>query len=419
MTPATPGEAPILIRRRAGAEADASPVPSPHSKRPRPSDIPLSLYVHLPWCVKKCPYCDFNSHKAPAATPEREYVDALLADARTLPPRVWGRRISSVFIGGGTPSLFSPRSIDDLLRSLRTLSLLSLDCEVTLEANPESADAGKLAEFAAAGVNRLSLGVQSFDSQALAALGRAHDGRTARAAAEATAASFDNFNIDLMHALPGQNAAGAAADVAAALSFGPSHLSLYQLTMEPGTPFFLRPPAGLPESDEAADIGDAAFGATEQAGFERYEISAFALPGRQCLHNLEGWLFGDYAAIGAGAHSKITGETIEREERTRHPAEYMRHALAGDAVARRRAVSGRDAAFEFMLNALRLPGGFAPALLEERAGESIASVADILSSCERDGLLEAGIARIRPTAKGLRYLNDMLTRFLPEEGSDS
>ncbi|MGI9296407.1 MAG: radical SAM family heme chaperone HemW [Gammaproteobacteria bacterium] len=379
---------------------------------------PLSLYAHLPWCARKCPYCDFNSHRAPAEIPEKEYIRALLADAESALPAVWGRRVSSVFIGGGTPSLFSPEAVDSLLRGLRTLSLLPPECEITLEANPGSSDAAKFAEFAAAGINRLSLGAQSFDDRALSAIGRIHDGAEARRAARAAAEAFDDFNIDLMHSLPGQSAEDARADVQTALSFCPPHLSLYQLTLESGTPFFRRPPRLMPPPDDAADIGDAAQDAACDAGFRRYEISAFARAGRECRHNLNYWRFGDYVGIGAGAHGKITAAgKIVRQSRIKNPREYMRCVFAdgaGSAVAESREVAGADAAFEFMLNALRLPDGFAPAMLAERAGVRIGAVEHILDSCEQDGLLFRDAHIIRPTENGLRHLNEMLARFLPE-----
>ena len=377
---------------------------------------PLGLYAHLPWCARKCPYCDFNSHKAPEAIPERQYADALLADAETLPPLVWGRRVNSLFIGGGTPSLFSPETMDRILSGLRALSLLAPDAEITLEANPDSSDTAKFAEFSAAGINRLSLGAQSFDDRALLALGRIHDGKRAHRAAAAAAECFDNFNIDLMHALPGQTAAMARADLAAALSYAPPHLSLYQLTLESGTPFFRRPPPGLPDEDESANIADAVAEDAAAAGYERYEISAFAKPGKRCAHNLNYWRFGDYVAVGAGAHSKITvGGKIHRHARIKHPGDYMRRAAAGDAIAEKRTVAGREAAFEFMLNALRLPEGFPPTMLSERAGVSVASLETILADAEKDGLIVRDKAVIRPSPKGLRYLNELLIRFLPDK----
>ena len=397
----------------------AEPARHAETTIPSPGGIfappPLSLYVHLPWCAKKCPYCDFNSHQAPQHIPEKQYAAALLADAETLLPALWGRRPRSVFIGGGTPSMFSPAIMDAILCGLRARGLLPPDAEITLEANPDSADAGKFAEFAAAGINRLSLGVQSFDDNALAALGRIHNGKTSRRAAEAAALTFANFNIDLMHALPAQTAEAAVLDIKTALAFSPPHLSLYQLTLEPGTPFFRRPPPFLPPPDNAADIGDAVFAAAENAGFCRYEISAFARPQRECRHNLNYWLFGDYAGIGAGAHGKITsGGKIFRQTRIKHPGEYMRRIAAGEPAAEERAVPKRDAAFEFMLNALRLPAGFPPSMLLERAGIHVSALDGVLTSCEKDGLLFCGAHVVKPSAKGLRYLNDLLLRFLPE-----
>ena len=378
---------------------------------------PLAVYVHLPWCARKCPYCDFNSHKAPAVVPEAAYVRALLIDAETVLPLIWGRRPQSLFIGGGTPSLFSPESLDSLLCGLRALSLLPPEAEVTLEANPGSSDAVKFAEFAALGVNRLSLGAQSFNDRALAALGRIHNGRAARQAVAIAAEVFDNFNVDLMHALPQQTPAAARDDVAVALEYRPPHLSLYQLTLEPGTPFFLRPPP-LPAADESAAIGDAVAEAAAAAGLARYEISSFARYGRQCRHNVNYWRFGDYVGIGAGAHSKITASgKIFRQRRIKHPRQYMRCAAA--AVVEERTVAGKDAVFEFMLNALRLTGGFPPAMLAARTGVNIAAVDKILCACEDDGLLMRSADIVRPTERGLRYLNDMLLRFLPESEADS
>ena len=391
---------------------------SPPRDASRVSPPLLSLYAHLPWCVRKCPYCDFNSHRAPSDVPEKEYVRALLADAECIAPEVWGRRVLTIFIGGGTPSLFSPNAIDELLCGLRALFLFAPECEITLEANPGSSDAKKFNEFAAAGINRLSLGAQSFDDRMLAAIGRIHGGKESRDAAKAAADSFANFNIDLMHSLPGQSAAQAKEDVQIALSFCPPHLSLYQLTLEPGTPFYRAPPKTIPPPDAAADIGDAAQNEAIAAGFRRYEISAFAREKNECRHNLNYWRFGDYIGIGAGAHAKITsGNKIVRSARVKNPREYMRRALSQNAVAaiaETREVSGQNAAFEFMMNALRLPEGFAPSLLFDRAGIEIGAIEKTLSSCEEDGLLFRDIHCIKPTEKGLRFLNEMLVRFLPE-----
>ena len=375
---------------------------------------PLSLYIHLPWCARKCPYCDFNSHKKSRHLPENDYIHALLADAETLLPLIWGRRIQTVFIGGGTPSLFSPAAIDKLLCGLRALSLLSMDGEITMEANPDSSESVKFKEFAAAGINRLSLGAQSFDDDSLAALGRAHDSRAARKAATIAAEIFNNFNLDIMYALPGQNIDKALQDIKIALSFAPPHLSLYQLTLEPGTPFFRFPPPRLPSDDDAAAIGDAAMQAVINHHYQRYEISAFAAAGKECHHNLNYWQFGDYAGIGAGAHSKITlSGKIYRYARIKHPAEYMRRAITGDAVSEKRIINHQERVFEFMLNALRLPSGFTIESFYERTGMQLPT--KIINQCEQEGLLATTVERVYPTEKGLRYLNNITEKFLPKQ----
>ena len=374
---------------------------------------PLTLYVHLPWCARKCPYCDFNSHRAPREIPEKEYADALLTDAESAVPQVWGRRMEAVYFGGGTPSLFSPEVLDSLLSRLRALFPFAPDAEVTMEANPGASDLARFPDFRAAGINRLSLGAQSFRDDALAKLGRVHDGKQARAAAERAAEIFPNFNIDLMLALPGDGIREALDDLQVALSFAPPHLSLYQLTLEPGTPFFRAPPEGLPDADATADICDAAARAAERSGRRRYEVSAYALPGMECRHNMNYWLFGDYLGLGAGAHGKITmrGE-IQREARTRHPAEYMRLARAGGAVRERKTSRGREAVFELMLNAMRLTDGIPTALALERAGTT-AGMESALREGEERGLIARDAFRIRPTERGLRFLNDLLELFLP------
>ena len=374
---------------------------------------PLTLYVHLPWCARKCPYCDFNSHRAPREIPEREYADAVLTDAECAVPQVWGRRMEAVYFGGGTPSLFSPEVLDSLLSRLRALFPFAPDAEVTMEANPGASDLARFPDFRAAGINRLSLGAQSFRDDALTKLGRVHDGKQARAAAERAAEIFPNFNIDLMLALPGDGVREALDDLQVALSYAPPHLSLYQLTLEPGTPFFRTPPEGLPDADATADICDAAARAAEQSGRRRYEVSAYALPGMECRHNMNYWLFGDYLGLGAGAHGKITtrGE-IQREARTRHPAEYMRLARAGDAVSERKTSRGREAVFELMLNAMRLTDGIPTALALERAGTT-AGMESALREGEKRGLIARDAFRIRPTERGLRFLNDLLELFLP------
>ena len=378
---------------------------------------PLTLYLHLPWCGRKCPYCDFNSHQKPAAMPEREYVDALVRDMENALPRVWGRRLIAVFIGGGTPSLFSAEAIDRLLAQVRALFNLSPDAEVTLEANPDSADAIKFCEFRAAGVNRLSLGVQSFNDNALQRLQRLHDGARAHAACVAAARAFDNFNIDLMHALPAQTTAQAEADVAAAIFYAPTHLSLYQLTLEENTPFFHRPPTDMPDADTQADITDAVKEAAENSGYRQYEISAYARDNRRCAHNLNYWEFGDYLGIGAGAHGKITENgDIYRERRIRHPAEYTRRCN-DNPIASRKRIKKNDATFEFFLNALRLNDGFPVSLFTARLGGFTTATVKAIDRAETAGLLlRDGPTHIRTTAKGRKYLNDLLSLFLPADG---
>jgi oxygen-independent coproporphyrinogen-3 oxidase len=374
---------------------------------------PLSLYVHLPWCLRKCPYCDFNSHELRGPLPEREYVAALLADLDAALPQVQGRRLESVFIGGGTPSLFSAAAIAQLLAGVGARIGIAAAAEVTLEANPGAVDVAHFAGYREAGVNRLSLGVQSFAPAALRALGRVHDAAQAAAAAEAAIACFPEVNLDLMYALPGQDAAGAAADSARAAASGAKHLSLYQLGIEPNTVFFRQPPV-LPDDDTAAAIEAAAHDALGQAGYRRYEVSAWARPGHECRHNLNYWRFGDYLGIGAGAHAKITtAGGIVREARTRAPADYLRRAAGGDAIAGRRTVAGREAVFEFMLNALRLTQGFPEKLFSERTGQSLGAAEPALSQAIDRGLLERSRGEIRPTALGLRFLNDLTAMFLP------
>lgn len=374
---------------------------------------PLTLYLHLPWCIRKCPYCDFNSHRAGAELPEAEYVAALLADAESVIPQVWGRRIVAVYFGGGTPNLFSPFAMDKLLCRLRALFNIAADAEITMEANPGANCGERFAEYRALGISRLSLGAQSFDDDLLRAIGRVHCGDTAKKAAQAAARVFDNFNIDLMHALPGQSEQSALNDINTAADFAPAHLSLYQLTLETGTPFFRRPPPDLPDEDETANISDAVDNCAIGRGFGRYEVSAFAKKGMECMHNLNYWLYGDYIGIGAGAHGKITtGGTITRTARVKNPAEYMRRAKNGDAIAKQRQVAGRDAVFEFMLNALRLTGGFAVNDLTARTAMTTAAVETQLQNAEDEQLITRTITHIKPTARGLRFLNELLVRFL-------
>lgn len=386
----------------------------------RQSPPPLTLYIHLPWCGSKCPYCDFNSHTAPRQLPERDYINALIADLNATLPQVWGRPLSAIFIGGGTPSLFSVAAIEQLLTHLRALFNFPPDIEITLEANPDSSDIRRFTGYRAAGINRLSLGVQSFNDTFLKPLRRLHDSAAAKRAAAAAAESFENFNIDLMHALPGQESAAARADVRTAAAYAPTHLSLYQLTLEEGTPFFRQPPPQLPDSDSAADIADAVEEEAGQQGYARYEISAFAASDRhRCRHNLNYWQFGDYLGIGAGAHSKITtAGTVIREQRIKHPGEYMRRAGSADAVSRRQQPGRDDIIFEFMLNALRLTEGFSTALLTAHTGGGTPLLRRALAEAVNQALITHSPTRIRPTARGQRYLNTLTTLFLPQSDAD-
>jgi oxygen-independent coproporphyrinogen-3 oxidase len=373
---------------------------------------PLSLYVHLPWCLRKCPYCDFNSHEFDEL-PEQRYLDALRADLEASLPLVWGRIVQTVFIGGGTPSLFSPESIDRLLTDIRALLRLSPDAEITLEANPGTFELARFKGFRAAGVNRLSLGIQSFDEHKLKALGRVHDRRQALEAAAAVADIFETFNLDLMYALPGQDAAGLAADLAQALSFAPTHLSYYHLTIDPNTLFASRPPAGLPDDDLAADMQDQIEAAASAAGLRHYEVSAYAQAGHRSRHNLNYWQFGDYLGIGAGAHGKLSfHDRIERTARYRHPTRYMDAALAGDAIETRRRLSSADLPFEFMLNALRLTEGVSATQFAERTGLSLAAISAPLARAAERGLLDPDPSMLRPSLLGARFLNDLQQLFL-------
>ena len=383
---------------------------------------PLSVYVHLPWCLKKCPYCDFNSHAwkdAPEAMPEQRYLDAVRADLEASLPLVWGRTVHSVFIGGGTPSLFSPAGIERLLSDIRSLLPLQPGCEVTLEANPGTFEKDRFRAFRQAGVTRLSIGVQSFDDAKLLALGRVHNGAQARAAVEEAAASFDTFNLDLMYALPGQSLAELESDLATALSYQPPHLSLYHLTLEPNTAFALNPPV-LPSDDVSAEMMDRLVDITGAAGMHRYEVSAYAKAGHRCTHNLNYWQFGDYLGLGAGAHGKLSfPHRVLRQVKWREPAAYMREALAGNAVSNQEEVSRKALPFEFMLNTLRLREGFEEALFSERTGLPPSAIASgVAQACQR-GLLEVVQAGdgpqgrlLRPTVRGFDFLSDLQEIFL-------
>jgi putative oxygen-independent coproporphyrinogen III oxidase len=423
---------------------------------------PLSLYVHLPWCLQKCPYCDFNSHelstpespaaspppggvsglgrpgagpsapKTPAASPlrggvsgvgrpgagpsaalpEERYLDALRADLESALPLVWGRRVHTIFIGGGTPSLFSPASIDTLLADVRARLPLEPGCEITLEANPGTFERDRFRGFREAGVTRLSVGVQSFDDALLKAIGRVHDAAQAHAAVEEAKAAFETFNLDLMYALPGQTLPMLRSDLDTALALDPPHLSIYHLTLEPNTWFASHPPP-LPDEEAAADMLDLITTRTHGAGLQRYEVSAFAKPGHRCRHNLNYWQFGDYLGIGAGAHGKLSfAHRIVRQVRWREPAAYMTHALQGNAVSNEHEVAREQLPFEFMLNALRLKDGFELAMFSERTGLALTAITRQLEAAEAKGLLQRDLHRAWPTPLGFDFLSDLQSLFL-------
>ena len=399
---------PIVEQGKAARPVDPSKT-TPVEFRSSP---PLALYVHIPWCVQKCPYCDFNSHEARDAIPEDAYLEALSTDIETALPLVWGRKVSTIFFGGGTPSLLSGAALDRLLTTIRTLLPVLPNAEITLEANPGTVEAGKFAAFRDAGVNRLSLGIQSFNPQHLKALGRIHDGDEARRAIEIAAAHFDNFNLDLMYGLPQQTLEQAQSDIETALGFAPTHLSCYQLTLEANTAFAAAPPE-LPEADRCADMQDAIEARLASAGFTHYETSAFAQPGRQCRHNLNYWSFGDYLGIGAGAHSKLTlHDRILRQMRWKQPKQYLAKTAERQPVHEEFSVSAADLPFEFMMNALRLNQGVDAALFEERTSLPLITIERQLRQAENAGLLSRPPGRIEPTERGRRYLNRLLEGFL-------
>jgi putative oxygen-independent coproporphyrinogen III oxidase len=373
---------------------------------------PLSLYIHIPWCVRKCPYCDFNSHEARATVPENEYVDALILDLEQALPLIWGRMIHSIFFGGGTPSIFSPDAIDRILSAVRARVQLTYEAEITLEANPGTVDEARFVGFRDAGVNRLSLGIQSFNSRHLAALGRIHDEAQARSAAENALQTFERVNLDLMYALPEQTMDEALSDVRMALALGPTHLSCYHLTLEPNTPFYRTPPP-LPDDDASAAMQEAIEELLAGADYQHYETSAFAKAGKRCRHNLNYWLFGDYLGIGAGAHSKLSfHDRIIRQSRYKHPASYVQKTASGEHIEQERILGTEDLGFEFMMNALRLTEGFEAPLFEERTGLPLSVVNQPLAEAESKGLITRDVARIAPTLRGQRYLNELLQLFL-------
>ena len=378
---------------------------------------PLSLYVHIPWCVKKCPYCDFNSHEARGTAPEQEYVEALIADLELALPQIWGRRVYSIFFGGGTPSLFSAHAIEELLAAFRARLNLAADAEITLEANPGTFESAKFRDYRACGVNRLSIGIQSFNPVKLRALGRIHDGDEARRAIGIAQAHFDNINLDLMYALPQQTLAEAGEDIETAAGYGTSHLSAYHLTLEPNTLFYRHPPP-LPDSELAADMQDMIEERLAGRGYVNYETSAFAHPGRECRHNLNYWRFGDYLGIGAGAHSKLSfPDRILRQMRYKQPREYLQKTAAGAPVQEEHALSPKDVGFEFMMNALRLADGFDVPLFAERTGLPISIAEQPLREAVQRGLITRDHVRIAPTKRGQRFLNDLLQLFLPPGGA--
>jgi oxygen-independent coproporphyrinogen-3 oxidase len=422
---------PLVDVRSAGTPATAVPAMGATASEPaiRFSALPpLALYVHIPWCLRKCPYCDFNSHEWGArrgddpaqALPEAALIDALFADLEAALPQVWGRRVVSVFIGGGTPSLFAPASIERLVAGIRARLPLAPGCEITMEANPGTFEADRFRAFRDAGITRLSIGVQSFDDAALQALGRVHDAQQARAAVAEAARSFDTFNIDLMYALPGQDLAGLRRDLHTALDLAPPHLSVYHLTLEPNTVFASHPPAQLPDEDLASDMLDLITQTAAAVGLQRYEVSAYARSGHECQHNLNYWQFGDYLGIGPGAHGKLSfPDRVLRQVRWRDPARYMAEALAGRAVSQEQAVAARDLPFEFMLNALRLKNGVELSRFAERCGLPLALLEPGLLQAQRRGLVERSLSHVKPSDRGFDFLSDLQALFLPEQGPTS
>ncbi len=376
---------------------------------------PLSLYIHVPWCVRKCPYCDFNSHRSPEEIPEQAYVDALIRDLEQEVPLIWGRSVQTIFIGGGTPSLLSAEAYDRLFSAIRALLPLHHDAEITLEANPGTVEAGRFEDYRAVGINRLSIGIQSFDNEALRALGRIHDsGQAIKAVETARAAGFDNFNLDLMFGLPGQDADKAQHDVDTAIALEPAHISYYQLTIEPNTLFYAQPPE-LPDDDPIYDWQLENQARLAKAGYRQYETSAYARPGRQCRHNINYWQFGDYIGIGAGAHGKISSaapQQIARRVKQKQPQAFIDTAGSDACLLEHTLIDEKEVGFEFMLNAMRLIDGVPTPLFQQHSGVPISSIKQSLARAEELGLLEHTISRLRPTETGQRYLNSLIELFL-------
>ncbi|NUO78067.1 MAG: radical SAM family heme chaperone HemW [Lysobacter sp.] len=379
---------------------------------------PLSLYVHLPWCVRKCPYCDFNSHEGRGPLPFADYVDALLADLDHDLPLVWGRTVQTVFFGGGTPSLFPPEAIDRFLQAASARLRFAPACEITLETNPGTAEHGRFELYRQAGVNRLSFGIQSFDDGCLRRLGRIHDSGEAEAAVKlAQDAGYDNLNLDLMYALPEQSLAMAERDLERAFALQPAHISHYQLTLEPNTVFAARPPQGIPDDDGAWDMQEHCQALLAAHGYAQYEVSAYARPGRRCAHNVNYWRYGDYLGIGAGAHGKITlgaEQAVLRRWKIKHPTQYLARAGQAEAIGGDDRIGPERRPFEFMLNALRLVDGFAVGDFEARTGLPLDTIAAPLRAAYGQGWLEREGERVRPTELGRRYTNDVVALFLED-----
>lgn len=398
------------------SQTPSPPVPLPQGERESQSGFelpPLALYIHIPWCVRKCPYCDFNSHTASPELPEDAYVDALLTDLQQDLRHVHGRQLTSIFFGGGTPSLFSANALGRLLDGVEQRVNFTPDIEITLEANPGTFEQAKFRDYRSLGINRLSIGVQSFESAKLKALGRIHDGEEAiRAADMARAAGFDNFNLDLMHGLPGQSIDEALQDLHTAIAQNPTHLSWYQLTMEPNTVFWNQPPV-LPEEETLWDIQQAGQELLAAEGYAQYEVSAYAKPGRQARHNLNYWQFGDFLGIGAGAHAKLSSPqgAIQRSWKTRLPKDYL--AAGKDFSAGQRPLDNSELPFEFLMNALRLNDGVSSQLFSQRTGLPLASLAVARQAAESRGLLETNPDLLRASRDGQLFLNDLLQLFLP------